>query len=381
MVGVITLSTIPAKHSPHGLIIMTGVRKEAVGGLLPARSESVPSAAAEAILAEQVEQFQSRGFTVLRGVLSAAEVAEVRARLDVRVAAKLTAQLTAQPGVLEGKPATGNERVAVGCGISIGGPADSADIGFPGLLAAAPEVAELLIKPFLLNPRLLDLAERVMGPFVQGDGFYVVGTPPAQLTGRATGVASRPELLAEAAGWHRDAYNHHDMWRNNPGYAGDLADGGQPFTPPLAAHMLCYLQDMDGPGGPLLAVPGSHRSAFGDKPAGAEEEEAVVVVDAKAGDAVFFHCDMLHSGSANRADHAWRYMVTSFVVRAGLPHRDDFTASPLVRALVAEAEARGDRRVLRFFAADAADGGPLRREQEQWRAAVDEERRLLRPAL
>ena len=354
---------------------MAGVRQEAVGGLLPARSESVPSAAAEAILAEQVEQFQSRGFTVLRGVLSAAEVAEARARLDVQMAAKLAAQL----GELEGKPATGEKLAAAGGSISIGGPADSAAIGFPGLLAAAPEVAELLIKPFLLSPRLLDLAERVMGPFVQGDGFYVVGTPPAQLTGQATGVASRPELLAEAAGWHRDAYNHHDMWRNNPGYADDLADGGQPFTPPLAAHMLCYLQDMDGPGGPLLVVPGSHRSAFGDKPTGAEEE-AVVPVDAKAGDVVFFHCDMLHSGSANRADYAWRYMVTSFVVRAGLPHRDDFTA-PLVRALVAEAEAQGDRRVPRFFAADAADGGPLQREQEQWRAAVDEERRLLRPSL
>ena len=241
-------------------------------------------------------------------------------------------------------------------------------------------MAGLLIKPFLLSPRLLDLAERVMGPFVQGDGFYVVGTPPAQLTGRATGVAPRHELLAEAAGWHRDTYNHHNIWRNNPGYADDLADGEQPFTPPLAAHMLCYLQDMDGAGGPLLVVPGSHRSAFGEKPVGAGEE-AVVPVDAKAGDVVFFHCDMLHSGSVNHADYAWRYMVTSFVVRAGLPHRDDFTNPPLVRALVAEAEARGDRRVLRFFAADTADGGPLRREEEQWRAAIDEERRLLRPAL
>jgi ectoine hydroxylase-related dioxygenase (phytanoyl-CoA dioxygenase family) len=186
--------------------------------------------------------------------------------------------------------------------------------------------------------------------------------------------------LAEAAGWHRDTYNHHNIWRNNPGYADDLADGEQPFTPPLAAHMLCYLQDMDGAGGPLLVVPGSHRSAFGEKPVGAGEE-AVVPVDAKAGDVVFFHCDMLHSGSVNHADYAWRYMVTSFVVRAGLPHRDDFTNPPLVRALVAEAEARGDRRVLRFFAADTADGGPLRREEEQWRAAIDEERRLLRPAL
>ena len=355
---------------------MAEAQQEAVGDLLPVRSGSAPSAAEEAILAEHVEQFKSRGYTVLRGVLSAAEVAAVRERMDVRMAAKLAAQL----GELEGKPATGAELAAAGHTVSIGGPADSAVIGFPGLLGAAPEVAKLLIKPFLLSPRLLDLAERVMGPFVQGDGFYVVGTPPAQLTGRATGVASRPELLAEAASWHRDAYNHHNMWRGTPGWADDLADGGQPFTPPLAAHMLCYLQDMDGPGGPLLAVPGSHRSAFGDKPTGAGEE-AVVPVDAKAGDAVFFHCDMLHSGSANRADHDWRYMVTSFVVRAGLPHRDDFTAPPLVRALVEEAEARGDRRVLRFFAADTVDGGPLGREEEQWRAAIAEERRLLRPAI
>jgi ectoine hydroxylase-related dioxygenase (phytanoyl-CoA dioxygenase family) len=340
--------------------------------LLPVRSGSAPTAAEEAVLAKHVEQFKTRGYTVLHGILSEAEVAAVRERVDERMAAKLPAQL----GELDAKPATGEELAATGRTISIGGPADSAKIGFPGLLAAAQEVAELLIKPFLLNPRLLDLAERVMGPFVQGDGFYVVGTPPAQLTGRATGVATRQELLAEAAGWHRDAYNHHGMWRKNPGYADDLADGGQPFTPPLAAHMLCYLQDMEGPGGPLLAVPGSHRNAFGDKPVGDEEEE-VVVVDAKAGDVVFFHCDMLHSGSANHADDAWRYMVTSFVVRAGLPHRDDFTDSPLVRALVTEAEASGDRRTLRFFASDKADGGPLGREEEQWRAAIDAERRLL----
>lgn len=101
-----------------------------------------------------------------------------------------------------------------------------------------------------------------------------------------------------------------------------------------------------------------------------------------AGDAVVFHCDMLHSGSANRApDGAWRYMVTSFVVRAGLPHRDDFTNPPLVKALVVEAHARRDRRILRFFAADEEAGGPLRREEMQWRAAVDAERKLLRPAL
>ena len=354
---------------------MAELQQQEVGGLLPARSGSKPSPAEEAALAEHVEGFKSRGYTVLRGVLSADEVAEVRKRMDARMTAKLEAQL----GELEGEPATGVEIAATGQTISIGGPEDSAKIGFPGLLGAAPEVAELLIEPFLLSPRLLDLAERVMGPFVQGDGFYVVGYPPTQLTGKETGIASRKELLSEAHQWHRDAYNHHDRWRSDPGYFDDLASGGQPFTPPLAAHMLCYLQDMDGPGGPLLAVPGSHRSAFGAKPVGPEEEEAVVQVDAKAGDVIFFHCDMLHSGSANRAEQAWRYMVTSFVVRSGLPHRDDFVGPPLVQAMLREAEERGDRRVLRFFAADKVDGGPLGREEQQWRGLIDAERQLLGP--
>ena len=43
------------------------------------------------------------------------------------------------------KPATGAEIAATGRTISIGGPADSALIGYPGLLAAAPEVAEHLV--------------------------------------------------------------------------------------------------------------------------------------------------------------------------------------------------------------------------------------------
>ena len=341
-------------------------------GLLPVRSSRMPSAAEEVVLAEHVEEYKTRGFTVLRDVLSADEVEILRARLDKRMQRKMESPLNE----LDGKPATGADWARAGHTVSIGGPGDSAMIGYPGLLASAPEVAELLIKPFLLSPRLLDLAERVMGPYVQGDGFYVVGTPPTEFTGRKPGVLPHAQLVDETAGWHRDGYNHHNMWRNNAGYMDDLVAGNQPFTPPLAAHMLCYLQDMDGPGGPLLAVPGSHRSAMGEKPVGTEKE-AVIQVDAKAGDVVFFHCDMLHSGSANRAETAWRYMVTSFVVRSGLPHRDDFTKCSLVRALIAEAEERGDRRVLRFFAADTEDGGPLGREEAQWAAAVEAERKLL----
>ena len=169
--------------------------------MLPARSPFPPSVEEEAVLVRQVEEFQDNGFTVVRGVLGQREVAQVRMKLDVRMAMKLGRTL----GELNGRPATGEEIAKAGHTVSIGGPSDSELIGFPGLLSAAPEVSELLIKPFLLDPLLLDLAEHVMGPFVQGDGFYVVGTPPPQVTGGATGVASRPQLLEEAQGWHRDA--------------------------------------------------------------------------------------------------------------------------------------------------------------------------------
>jgi len=59
---------------------------------------------------------------------------------------------------------------------------------------------------------------------------------------------------------------------------------------------------------------------------------------------------------------------------------DDFSSAALVQALLQEAEAKGDRRVQRFFAADVEGGGPLRREEELWKAAAAEELRLLRPA-
>ena len=353
---------------------MAGVRQEAVGGLLPARSGSAASAAEETILAEQVEQFQSRGFTVLRGVLSAAEVAAARARLDVRMAAKLAAQL----GELEGKPATGEKLAAAGGSISIGGPADSASIGFPGLLAAAPEVAELLIKPFLLNPRLLDLAERVMGPFVQGDGFYVVGTPPAQLTGQATGVDRSCWPRPQAGTATRTTIT--TCGATTPAMPATWRTGGSRSRRRSQRTCSATCRTWTAQGGRCSQSQArtAPRSAT-SRPAPRRRRRWWWWTPKRA-----TQCSSTATcctPARPTADYAWRYMVTSFVVRAGLPHRDDFTASPLVRALVAEAEACGDRRVLRFFAADAADGGPLRREEKQWRAAVEEERRLLRPAL
>jgi hypothetical protein len=62
-------------------------------GLLPVRGGRTPSAAEEATLAGQVEEYKTRGFTVLRNMLSADEVEILRVRLDKRMETKMASQL------------------------------------------------------------------------------------------------------------------------------------------------------------------------------------------------------------------------------------------------------------------------------------------------
>eukprot|EP01050_Picozoa_sp_SAG11_P024776 SAG11_NODE_5376_length_1579_cov_2.433784_1_plen_80_part_00 len=69
-------------------------------------------------MAAHVESYQRRGFTILRDVLLSEEVAQLRARIDVRMEAKMAAVL----GELEGRQATGAELAAAGHTVSIGGP-------------------------------------------------------------------------------------------------------------------------------------------------------------------------------------------------------------------------------------------------------------------
>ena len=57
--------------------------------LLPVRSGRTLSSVEEAILAGQVEEYKTRGFTVLRHVLSADEVEILRARLDRHMETKV----------------------------------------------------------------------------------------------------------------------------------------------------------------------------------------------------------------------------------------------------------------------------------------------------
>ncbi|MEE2725740.1 MAG: hypothetical protein VX792_01600 [Candidatus Latescibacterota bacterium] len=111
-----------------------------------------------------------------------------------------------------------------------------------------------------------------MGPYVQGDGF--MWWARCQRSSRAASPASyrlRDWLMKRHDGI-ATLVTITICGEPPSGYVDDLSISHQPFTPLLAAHMLCYLQDMNGPCGPLIAVPGSlYRSAVGDRPVEAEK--------------------------------------------------------------------------------------------------------------
>ena len=91
-----------------------------------------------------------------------------------------------------------------------------------------------------------------------------------------------------------------------------------------------------------------------------------------AGDMVFLHHDVLHTGTINTSTRT-RYFISNYVCRFGLPHRDTFEL-PLVREIMAAARSRNDRRVLRFF---GEDPDILQRQERTWQGLVAEDRNAL----
>ena len=247
------------------------------------------------------------------------------------------------------------------------------DSEFAGLFAAAPDRPRRTIVPVLghptvgpqladhmVNPRALDFAERVMGPYVQLDSFEVTGFP-----------VKNPDQRGQVHHWHRDAFNLTEQWM---GYAFKYEQGQRPYTPPMACNCITYLQDMDEQTGPLRLIPGSHL----DYTSLAEEERhrphpRERLVDLAAGDMVFTHCELLHSGSLNTSDQV-RYFLSIYFQRFGLPHRDTFDL-PIIDRLVEWARARNDRRVLRLF---GHDGNFIAREEAAWQRMTEQDRAALR---
>jgi len=190
------------------------------------------------------------------------------------------------------------------------------------LIERAPEK----MLPVVSNPIVIDFAEMVIGPFVQISDSVTL----------STSSITKEEAHNKVNGWHRDRYAM-------------VPRGG--YTNPTALSVLSYLQDMTPEFGPLRVIPGSHRSGMVLQP----EENSVphadeVLIPLKAGDVIFFHNALLHSGSPNTSG-SYRLFLGGSFNSTWMRHKDDHSG-PNVKKLVESARERNDHRIMRLFGVD-----------------------------
>ena len=187
--------------------------------------------------------------------------------------------------------------------------------GFVDVLEHKPE----LVLPALSNARLLDFAELVVGPHVQLESITYRRTAPQN------------PADGDVLGFHRDMF------------AFFPEDGV--YHRPLLFNALTYLQDLTDESGPLRIIPGSHMRALRmTREEARRPHPEEVIVYPQAGDVAVFHCSMLHSGTANRSND-YRYLFFLTLNHSWLKHRANYQG-PVSQAVIAQARARGDRRLL-----------------------------------
>lgn len=170
-------------------------------------------------------------------------------------------------------------------------------------------VAEQLVGPDFLRGVCYSpfLDERNKHPVIRG-GFIPVLTYP-------TPSAAAPRTFTPPA---RSGYH---------------IDGGDPVTTWPGLNFLAvmaYLSDTPAYGGATVVRPGSHRQVFahwvgtGDRGSRRVPDLPFadpVPVEARAGDVVFMHYLLVHSGSANHADHIRVGMNTAVMPNPARPYR------------------------------------------------------------
>jgi len=254
-----------------------------------------PAAAGAHDLAALRDEFERQGFVILRGAHPPAWVEHMRA---------LYPSLRARQHAPDGNPPP----------------------AFDELLELEPQATIAAIA----RPEVLAVAEALMGPLLQLESVTYAGFAPD--------AATRADAQPRVAGWHRDLFA-----------AFPPADGH--YVPPLLFNAMIYLQDLSDENGPLRVIPGSHRRAMTIAPAQlALPHPEELVLYPKAGDAVLFHHALLHTGTPNRSLET-RYFFCVTYNHCWLKHRGTYTG-PACRALIEQARAAGDRRLLRLLAAD-----------------------------
>jgi phytanoyl-CoA hydroxylase len=211
------------------------------------------------------ERFRDQGFVVAPGVLGAEEIERYRQR--------------AREVVLGDVPAEAKRRLMRDVRIAKGlvpEPSDPED-GMWKILN--PDRFDATFREFLTTPRLLDVAETLLGPDLIS--FLLM-------------FIYKPKGITSVHPFHQDAYYF-------------------PFGPDDdIAGVWVPLDDTDADNGGLTVVPGSHRGPVLDHAMpdeltnaraygipGADEREGAVSLEVAAGDAVFFHSRLWHKTGSN----------------------------------------------------------------------------------
>ena len=168
---------------------------------------------------------------------------------------------------------------------------------FGNMLERSPE----LMWEAVSNPRILDFAERVLGPFVQLDNLTLAAFPP---------IEDHASVQGKVSGWHRDRW-------------GRMPNGS--YERPMAFNAITYLQDLTDESGPLRIIPRSHLEPIaleGDE--GSKPLPGETCVYLKQGDTIMTHVSLLHSGSPNLSPDK-RYFFSVYYNISWLKHTDTFT--------------------------------------------------------
>lgn len=196
------------------------------------------------------------------------------------------------------------------------------------------------------NQTLLDFAEAVMGPFVQLDNLTLSAFP----------AMSPEEAGDKVSGWHRD------RWGQVP--------RSDAYERPHAVNAISYLQDLTDKVGPLRVIPASHRKSI----TMTDEERfrpypGEKIIYLKAGDVVFIHNNLIHSGTPNVSGKL-RYFFSIYYNLTWLKPTDNHHG-PNVQQLLKAARARDDYRVMRLLGedihlAERANSGFFIADEARW---------------
>jgi hypothetical protein len=225
-------------------------------------------------------------------------------------------------------------------------------------LSSTLEYEPKLFFPAVANPALLDFAERVLGPFVQMDNLTFMAFPSV----------AKEDAQNKASGWHRD------IWAYKPTHS--------EYVPPLACNAITYLQDLTPEYGPLRVIPGSHRTGISIPPEeSGRPHKDEIIVPLQAGDVVFTHSALYHSGTPNCSGKP-RYFLSLYYNKSWLRCRDNHQG-PALQTVLQAARHNEDRRLMRLLGEDPlvfarANSGFARDDEEMWDEWIEADRQALK---